>query len=103
MPEISHDVLIRAPIDKVWDFAKDMKNWAPMIMPTLKDLISKFRLTVEGPPSFDGCYATARLLPEASGHLSCSSSSHAGPGACFLVKIKNLNWVPVTGEWVKAK
>jgi carbon monoxide dehydrogenase subunit G len=29
MPEIEHTAVIRAPLDAVWDFCKDMDNWAP--------------------------------------------------------------------------
>lgn len=29
MPEIEHTAVIRAPLDVVWNFCKDMDNWAP--------------------------------------------------------------------------
>lgn len=29
MPEIEHTAVIRAPLDTVWNFCKDMDNWAP--------------------------------------------------------------------------
>lgn len=29
MPEIEHTAVIRAPLDAVWNFCKDMDNWAP--------------------------------------------------------------------------
>ncbi|MFC1821904.1 ABC transporter substrate-binding protein [Thermodesulfobacteriota bacterium] len=35
--------------------------------------------------------------------LTYSSTSHAGPDTCMLVKIQNLKWVPMTGDWIKAK
>ena len=31
MPEISYNALIEAPVEVVWDFAKDIKNWAPLL------------------------------------------------------------------------
>ena len=31
MPDISYDELIEVPIEEVWEFAKDIKNWAPFL------------------------------------------------------------------------
>lgn len=31
MPEGKHDIVIDVPIEKVWDFVKDMDNWAPLL------------------------------------------------------------------------
>jgi carbon monoxide dehydrogenase subunit G len=31
MPEGKHDIVIDVPIEQVWDFVKDMDNWAPLL------------------------------------------------------------------------
>lgn len=31
MPEGKHDIIIDVPIEQVWDFVKDMDNWAPLL------------------------------------------------------------------------
>ncbi|MCM3121543.1 SRPBCC family protein [Mesobacillus sp. AQ2] len=31
MPQGKHEILIDVPIEKVWDFVKDMDNWAPLL------------------------------------------------------------------------
>jgi carbon monoxide dehydrogenase subunit G len=31
MPEGKHDIIIEVPIEQVWDFVKDMDNWAPLL------------------------------------------------------------------------
>lgn len=31
MPEGKHEVTIDVPIEEVWDFVKDMDNWAPLL------------------------------------------------------------------------
>lgn len=31
MPESKHEVIIDVPIGKVWDFVKEMDNWAPLL------------------------------------------------------------------------
>ncbi|WNF25020.1 SRPBCC family protein [Mesobacillus jeotgali] len=31
MPEGKHEIVIDVPIEQVWDFVKDMDNWAPLL------------------------------------------------------------------------
>src|SRR5437773_942796 len=31
MPEVEYQTIIRRPRDAVWDFVKDMNNWAPFL------------------------------------------------------------------------
>ena len=31
MPEVSHRRALSVPTDRIWDFVKDMNNWAPML------------------------------------------------------------------------
>lgn len=31
MPEVQYSKVIRAPLDQVWEFSKDMGNWAPFL------------------------------------------------------------------------
>jgi carbon monoxide dehydrogenase subunit G len=32
MPEVTHIATIKAPVQTVWEFVKDMDNWAPFMM-----------------------------------------------------------------------
>src|SRR5205807_1342508 len=31
MPEVTHTTHVAAPVDRVWDFVRDMNNWAPLL------------------------------------------------------------------------
>jgi branched-chain amino acid transport system substrate-binding protein len=35
--------------------------------------------------------------------INYTASSHAAPDSCMVVKRQGTTWVPVTGQWVKAK
>lgn len=31
MPSKKHSVIVKAPLEKVWDFVRSMDNWAPLV------------------------------------------------------------------------